>query len=104
MFLFITLVTLVIAQIAGVMELVTLFSPLVVFGSTELIKYFLPTIQTKIPGWLVISFLVPALSMLLAWLVPSTEFSFWIQVVYGLGAVFIRELMKQLQDLFGSTP
>lgn len=102
MLLFISLFTLIIAQMVGVTELVTLFAPLVIFGVTEVIKYFLPTLQAKIPGWLVISFVVPGLSMLLAYLVPNAEFGFWLQVGYGLGAVFVREIINQFQTLFGA--
>jgi hypothetical protein len=97
------LVTLVIAQVMGVTELVNLFAPLVIFGATEAIKYLLPTISTKIPGWLVISFIVPALAAILALLLPNPALGFWLQVGYGLLAVFIREVITQFQNLFGTS-
>ena len=87
----------IIAQIVPV-EIITLFAPLVIFAATELVKWLLP----KLPGWTIVSLIVPLLSITAAWLagliVPGL--AFWPQVIFGLLAVFINELIKQLKQLF----
>ena len=92
----------VLLQIVGTPELITLFSPLIVYVSTLLVTYFLPTIERKIPGWLVLSFVVPGLSLLLTVLLPATAVGFWPQFLYGLLAVFINEVIDKLKKAFGS--
>jgi len=77
-------------------ELIALLAPVVVFGVTYLVKWAIP----KLPGWTVVSIVVPLLSVIVAWvaqlLVPGL--SFLLQVVLGLLAVFINELIRQLQQ------
>jgi hypothetical protein len=86
----------VIAVVITVVELVSLLSPLVVFAATELVKKVSP----KISGWILVMLIVPLLSVAVAWvteilLVPGL--SFWAQFGYGLLAVFVNELFKQLK-------
>ncbi len=92
MFTFITLIAVVI--IAS--ELVTLFTPLIVFGVTYVVKKIVPSIA----GWIIIMLVVPLLSLLITWvsgLLANTGLTFWEQFGYGLLAVFINELFKQLK-------
>jgi len=87
----------IIAQIVPI-EIITLFAPLVIFAATELVKWLLP----KLPGWAVVSLIVPVLSLIAAWIAQSIVpgLAFWPQVIFGLLAVFINELIKQLKQLF----
>lgn len=92
MFTFITLIAVVI--IAS--ELVTLFTPFVVFGVTYVVKKIIPSIA----GWIIVMLVVPLLSLLITWvsgLLANTGLTFWEQFGYGLLAVFINELFKQLK-------
>ena len=78
-------------------ELVTLFTPVIVYGVTYLVKKFLPNIS----GWIIVMLVVPLLSLAVAWLttlLASSELTFWEQFGYGLLAVFINELFAQLKS------
>lgn len=78
-------------------ELVTILTPLVVYGVVELVKYLAP----KIPGWLIVSFAVPLLSAAVTfvsqWLMGAT--GFWAQFGFGFLAVFVNELIRQLKQI-----
>jgi hypothetical protein len=85
-------------QVVGAPDFISLLTPLVVYGVTELVKWAIP----KIPGWLIVSFLVPLFSIAVTWisgLLSSPEMNFWIQVAYGLLAVFIREILHQFSQI-----
>ena len=74
-------------------DLIVILTPLVVWGATELLKYALP----KISGWIIVTLVVPALSLIAAYIAPllgATDF--WLQFGVGLLAVFVNELKKQL--------
>ena len=74
-------------------DLIVILAPLVVWGATELVKYILP----KVSGWVIVTVIVPVLSLAAAYLAPllgATDF--WVQFGVGLLAVFINELKKQL--------
>ena len=74
-------------------DIVLILAPLVVWGATELVKYILP----KVSGWVIVTVIVPLLSLAAAYLAPllgATDF--WLQFGVGLLAVFVNELKKQL--------
>ena len=74
-------------------DLIVILTPLVVWGATELLKYALP----KISGWIIVTLVVPILSLIAAYIAPllgATDF--WLQFGVGLLAVFVNELKKQL--------
>ncbi len=89
-------VAFLIIAVVMVSEIITLLTPLVVFGVTELVKFMLPKVQ----GWMILLLIVPLLSLLLAWLsdlLIAPDLGFWPQFIYGLLAVFVKELFKQLK-------
>lgn len=74
-------------------DLIVILTPLVVWGATELLKYALP----KISGWIIVTLVVPILSLIAAYIAPLLGASdFWVQFGVGLLAVFVNELKKQL--------
>jgi len=78
-------------------ELIAVLTPVVVYAAVQLFKLVLP----KIPGWALLSIVVPALSALIAWitqLLTAGGLGFWLQLVLGLLAVFVNELIKQIQQ------
>jgi hypothetical protein len=87
----------IIAQIVPT-EIVVLFAPLVIFAAAELVKWLLP----KLPGWSIVSLIVPLLSLISAWLITAVVpgSTFWPTVLFGLLAVFVNELIRQLKQLF----
>lgn len=89
----------IIAIIAQVLptEVISLLAPLVVFGATQLVKWILP----KLDGWIIVSIIVPLLSVIAAWVAQliNPALAFWSQVGLGLLAVFVAELIKQLGQL-----
>jgi hypothetical protein len=79
--------------------LLALLAPLVVFGVTELVKILLP----KLPGWSIVGVVVPALSALAAIIANLTVGSAFVtQLIIGLLAVFINELIRQLKQIGAS--
>lgn len=86
----------IIAQVLPT-EIIALLAPIVVYAVTYVVKWALP----KIPGWTIVSIVVPGLSVLAAFiatlLVPGL--SFLIQVVLGLLAVFVANLIKQFGEI-----
>lgn len=82
-------------------QLLTIITPLVVYGVVELVKWILP----KVSGWVIVSCIVPLLSALATF---ATEWftgasGFWPQFVVGLLAVFVNELIRQLRQATPST-
>lgn len=78
-------------------ELITLLTPLIVFGAVELVKWALP----KVPGWVVVGIIVPALSAavtLIAEMLTGAT-GFWAQFGLGFLAVFVNELVRQLRQI-----
>ncbi len=97
-----TFFVLVLLQVVGAPDIVSLFTPLVVMLVTELLKWAIPKLQ----GWIVVTFIVPLFSILVTWvttLIANPEMTFWIQVVYGLLAVVINELYRQLKQRFSNS-
>lgn len=92
-----TIATIVlIATVILATELVTLFTPLVVYGVTWIVRKFAP----GLPGWVVVMLIVPLLSLAvvaLTGLLGQTSLTFWQQFAYGLLAVFVNELYVQLK-------
>ena len=77
-------------------QIVFLLTPLLVWLATKLVRYVL----SSLPGWVVVLIVVPILSIVitsLASIFSSFGDSFWVQVVYGLLAVFVNELVKQFK-------
>ncbi|MBK7380478.1 MAG: hypothetical protein IPJ03_22455 [Ignavibacteriales bacterium] len=77
-----------------VTDLINILSPLVVFGVTWLVGR-IATVQ----GWVVVMVIVPALSLLAAWLAEvmgATGLSFWAQFGINLVAVFVNEAIRQI--------
>jgi len=93
------IIALIFAVIAQVLpsELIILLAPLVVFAVTYLIKWLIP----KIPGWTIVSIIVPLFSVIAAWVAQmiNPELSFWLQVGLGLISVFVAEIIKQLSQV-----
>ena len=77
--------------------LINILFPLVVWAITELIKKFGPTI----PGWVIVSVLVPALSAVIAYIgtLVVPESTWLVSFVLGFLATFVRELIKQLSQI-----
>lgn len=78
-----------------VSQIVVLLTPVVVWLVTQLAK-FLFNVSGK---WIPI-IIVPVLSIaitLLAGFIPSVDTNFWVQVGFGLLAVFMNELIVQLK-------
>ena len=86
----------IIAQVLPI-EIILLLAPIVVYAVTFVVKWALP----KIPGWAIVSVVVPVLSAIAAWVATmvNTELSFWLQVGLGLISVFVNELIKQFQQI-----
>ena len=86
----------IIAQIVPI-EIINIIAPLVVFGATAVVKWGMP----KLPGWTIVSVVVPALSLIVAWVVTmiNPELSFVLHVILGLLAVFINEIIRQLGQI-----
>lgn len=77
-----------------VTDLINILSPLVVFGVTWLVGKLV-----TVPGWVVVMVIVPALSLLAAWLAEvmgATGLSFWAQFGINLVAVTVNEAIKQI--------
>ena len=90
------LISMVVAVIIIAAEVVTILTPLVVYGVTWLIRKFVPNVA----GWFIVMFIVPLLSLGITWvtgLLGNPELTFWGQFAYGLLAVFVNELLKQLK-------
>jgi len=81
-----------IAQVLPI-EIINLLAPLVVWAAVQAFKWALP----KVPGWAILSVVVPVLSALAAWIATliAPESSFVLQVVLGLLSVFVAELVRQ---------
>lgn len=96
-----TIATIVlIAAVILATELVTLFTPLVVY----LVTWALRKVAPKLPGWVIVMLIVPLLSLAVAALtgfLGQTTLTFWQQFAYGLLAVFVNELYKQLKPETG---
>jgi len=88
----------IIAQVLPI-EIILLLAPIVVYAVTFVVRWALP----KIPGWAIVSVVVPVLSAIVAWVATmiNPEASFLLQVILGLLAVFVNELIKQFQQLKG---
>jgi len=74
-------------------EIIVTLTPIVVFLAAQLIKL----VKGAIPGYVITVFIVPLLSLgytALSQLVVSPEISIWLQLGYGLAAVFVYELYK----------
>jgi len=86
----------IIAQVLPI-EIILLLAPIVVYAVTFVVKWALP----KIPGWAIVSVVVPVLSAIAAWVATmvNPELSFWLQVGLGLISVFVNELIKQFQQI-----
>lgn len=74
-------------------SLVALLTPILVFASVQVVKWAKP----MLPGW-ILGLLVPGLSTLAAYLTnlwgePDT--SFIVQVLLGLSATFVHQVIKQ---------
>ena len=78
-------------------QIVLILTPLVVFGVTEFLKFILP----KLSGWIIVSILVPLVSLAAAWVTSLTGVGgdFWAQTGVGLLAVFVNELIRQLRQI-----
>lgn len=78
-------------------ELITILTPVAVYLSTELVKWIVP----KIPGYLIVAVLVPILALAVSWFASMVGFegSYWMRVGYGMLAVFINELYRQLKQI-----
>ncbi len=78
------------------LEIINLLAPVVVWVAVKAFKWLLP----KVPGWTILSIVVPALSAVAAWIVSliSPESSFLLQVILGLLSVFIAEIIRQFQQ------
>lgn len=94
--------TLLIAQTGAdessfpVSELVVGLTPVIVWLATYLMKKF---VLPKIPGILILV-LVPLISGALTWITNASmdvNLDWYLQVIYGLGAVFIDQINKQLK-------
>lgn len=77
-------------------QILTILTPLVVFGATKLVRLVLP----KVSGAVIVGAIVPLLSAAAALLgqllVPGSS---WLeQFAIGLVAVFVNELIKQLKQ------
>jgi hypothetical protein len=72
-------------------------TPLIVFAATALVRWLRPALA----GWIIVGVVVPAISGILAvithflGLLPD---QFVVQVILGFLAVFLRELMTQIQQ------
>jgi len=89
-------VALIFAAVIIAAEFVAILTPLVVYFVTWLIRKFVPDVT----GWFIVMFIVPLLSLGLTWvtgLLGNPELTFWGQFAYGLLAVFVNELYKQLK-------
>ena len=78
-------------------EIIAILTPIVIFLVVQASKY----ITGKISGVYIVALIVPLLSLAVAYLtdaVANPELSFWGQFGYGLLAVFVKELLKQLQQ------
>lgn len=77
-------------------EVINLLAPIVVWSAVQLFKWALP----KVPGWAILSVVVPLLSAIAAWIatIVAPETSFLLQVLLGLIATFIAELIRQFQQ------
>jgi len=77
-------------------EIILILTPIAVYIATAIAKYILP----RVPGWVIVSIIVPAISFVFAGLTSLLGMigGFWIQVVTGLLAVFVNELIKQLRQ------
>jgi hypothetical protein len=77
-------------------EIILAFTPLVVFFATQAVKWALG----KVSGWVVVTIIVPALSLIVAWVsgLVIGELNLFPQVGVGLLAVFINELYRQLKQ------
>jgi len=86
----------IIAQVLPI-EIILLLAPIVVYAVTFVVKWAIP----KIPGWAIVSVVVPVLSAIAAWVATmvNPEASFILQVFLGLLAVFVSELIKQFQQI-----
>lgn len=93
---FLTILIIAVATTLAV-EIVTILTPLVVLGATELVKKILPLVA----GWVIVMIIVPALSLLITWLssLAMDGLDFWAQAGIGLLAVFINQAYKQLKDI-----
>jgi hypothetical protein len=78
-------------------ELVTILTPLVVYGVIELVKLA----TAKIPGWVIVSIGVPLLSAAVTYVstLLTGATAFWQQFAFGFLAVFVSELIKQLKRI-----
>lgn len=78
-------------------ELIAWLSPIIIWAAGLAIKPF-----TKVPGWVMLTIVVPLLSFIASWLLQQsglTDLNFIMQFLYGLGAVFIDQVKKQLPAL-----
>ena len=78
------------------LDIIMLIAPIIVFAATALVRWGLP----QLPGWTIVSVVVPLLSVVAAWVATlvSPESSFFTQVVLGLLAVFVNEILKQFKQ------
>lgn len=86
----------VIAQVVP-LDIINLIVPIIVFAATALVRWGLP----QLPGWTIVSVVVPLLSVVAAWVATLVipESSFFLQVVLGLLAVFVNEILKQFRQV-----
>jgi len=79
-------------------ELIVVLTPVVVYLAVQLFKVITPVL----PGWVLVSIVVPIASALIAWITQllsaGGDVGFWAQVVLGLLAVFINEIIKQINQ------
>lgn len=79
-------------------DVVLALTPLIVYLVTWLVR----SVFTKLPGWVIITIIVPVVSVLTSWvthlIVIDVYYGFFMQVLLGLLAVFLNELIKQLKQ------
>jgi hypothetical protein len=82
-------------------ELIVALSPVVVYIAVQVVKM----VAGRLPGAVIVAIIVPLLSLLVAFvtdLIVSPDISFWAQAGYGLLAVFVNEIIRQLQQAAGT--
>jgi hypothetical protein len=77
-------------------DIIAALTPIAVFGAVQLVKF----VVGRVPGWIVVTFVVPVLSLAVAY-VPGLiveGIGFWQHFGLGLLAVFVNEFYRQLKQ------
>jgi len=77
--------------------------PVVVF----IVTWLVTLLKKDIPGSFLVGIIVPGLSLLSAWvatIVLPAGTPYWETALFGLGSVFINELLEQIKTTTPTTP